>query len=116
MPGVAVIRGTITVVLTSVSPNPISFLDFNSTLRVTLAFGAMLNGTVITCTDTFNPINTTLTLAGINIIHQLLPTLSLNSEFDTEFELNFSAIIFSICKVKSRIQCIKLTIQLTVIT
>ena len=62
--GLPVNRGIFTAVLTSVSPNPTSFLDFNSTLRVTATPEAMLNGTVITCTDTLNPISTILTLAG----------------------------------------------------
>jgi len=55
-------RGIFTATLTTVISNPI--LSLISTLRVTEAPGAMLNGTVITCTDQLNPMNIILTLAG----------------------------------------------------
>ena len=35
-----------------------------STLRVTVTPEAMLNGTVVTCSDQLNPVSITLTLAG----------------------------------------------------
>ena len=49
---------TATLILTP----PLSHLT--STLRVTATPEAMLNGTVITCSDQFNPMSITLTLAG----------------------------------------------------
>ena len=56
-------RGIFTATLTSViSSNPT--LPHTSTLRVTEAPEAMLNGTVITCSDQLNPMNITLILAG----------------------------------------------------
>ena len=39
-------------------------LPLTSTLRVTATPEAMLNGTVVTCSDQFNPVSITLTLAG----------------------------------------------------
>ena len=64
--GVVVVRGVFTATLTSVTPNStiLGSLNFVSTLRVTATPEAMLNGTVITCSDGTNPISTTLTLAG----------------------------------------------------
>ena len=64
MQGLVQNHGIFTAVLTSVSTNPTFHFDFNSSLRVTVTPEVMLNGTVITCTDTLNPISTTLTLAG----------------------------------------------------
>ena len=55
-------RGIFTATLTTVITNPI--LSLISTLRVTEAPEAMLNGTVITCSDQLNPMNITLILAG----------------------------------------------------
>jgi len=55
-------RRIFTATLTSVISNPILSLIF--TLRVTEAPGAMLNGTVITCSDQLNPMSTSFTTAG----------------------------------------------------
>lgn len=64
--GYVLFRGIFTATLTSVTQNPNSYYDLSSTLRVTATPEAMLNGTVIICTDRFRSINTmtTLTLAG----------------------------------------------------
>ena len=55
-------RGIFTATLTTVISNPI--LSLISTLRVTEAPEAMLNGTVITCSDQLNPISTSFNTAG----------------------------------------------------
>ena len=57
-------HGIFTAALISVVPSSSSSSDFTSTLRATVTQEAMLNGTVITCTDLLNPMSTTLTLAG----------------------------------------------------
>ena len=63
--GIPTVRGIFTTTLVSTIPTPTpSLFDFTSTLRVTATPEAMLNGTVITCTDLLNPMSTTLTLAG----------------------------------------------------
>ena len=55
-------RGIFTATLTTVISNPI--LSLISTLRVTEAPEAILNGTVITCSDQLNPMSTSFTTAG----------------------------------------------------
>ena len=57
-------RGIFTATLTFTPP----LADLTSTLRVTVTPEAMLNGTVVTCSDQFNPMSTTLTLAGVFFI------------------------------------------------
>ena len=61
-------RGIFTATLTSESENfnP-SLSDLTSTLRVTATPEAVLNGTVVTCSDQLNPVSVTLTLAGVFI-------------------------------------------------
>ena len=63
-------RGIFTATLISEAPNPTPPLaDLTSTLRVTATPEAMLNGTVITCSDQLNPMSITFTLAGMFIIY-----------------------------------------------
>ena len=58
-------RGIFTATLNSEAPNPTPPLaDLTSTLRVTATPEAMLNGTVVTCSDQLNPVSITLILAG----------------------------------------------------
>ena len=54
------VRGIFTATLTLTPP----LANLTSTLRVTATPEAMLNGTVVTCSDQFNPVSITLTLAG----------------------------------------------------
>ena len=62
-------RGIFTATLISEAANPTPPLaDLTSTLRVTVTQEAMLNGTVVTCSDQLNPVNITLTFAGVFII------------------------------------------------
>ena len=62
-------RGIFTATLISEAANPTPPLaDLTSTLRVTVTPEAMLNGTVVTCSDQLNPVNITLTFAGVFII------------------------------------------------
>ena len=56
-------RGIFTANLTFTPP----LADLTSTLRVTVTPEAILNGTVITCSDQFNPRSITLILAGVFI-------------------------------------------------
>ena len=53
-------RGIFTATLTFTP----ALADLTSTLRVTATPEAMLNGTVVTCSDQVNPVSITLTLAG----------------------------------------------------
>ena len=53
-------HGIFTATLTFTPP----LADLTSTLRVTATPEAMLNGTVVTCSDQLNPVSITLTLAG----------------------------------------------------
>ena len=53
-------RGIFTTTLTFTPP----LSDLTSTLRVTATPEAMLNGTVVMCSDQLNPMSITLTLAG----------------------------------------------------
>ena len=62
--GQMVIRGIFTANLTFTPP----LADLTSTLKVTVTPEAMLNGTVVTCSDQLNPVNITLTFAGVFII------------------------------------------------
>ena len=63
-------RGIFTATLISEAANPTPPLaDLTSTLRVTATVEAMLNGTVITCSDQLNPMSITLTLAGVLIVY-----------------------------------------------
>ena len=58
--GQTIVRGIFTVTL--ISP-------LTSTLRVTTTLEAMLNGTIVTCSDQLNPRSVTLTLAGGFIVY-----------------------------------------------
>ena len=72
--GIPTQRGIFTATLISSIPTPTpSLFDFTSTLRVTATPDpdAMLNGTVITCTDQLNPMSTTLTIAGSSLSYKL---------------------------------------------
>ena len=63
-------RGIFTATLISEAANPTpSLADLTSTLRVTATPEAMLNGTVVTCSDQLNPRNIILTIAGVFIIY-----------------------------------------------
>ena len=63
-------RGNFTATLISEAANPtLPLADLTSTLRVTATPGAMLNGTVVTCSDQLNPMSITLTLAGVFIVY-----------------------------------------------
>ena len=61
--GQMVNRGIFTANLTFTPP----LADLTSTLKVTVTPEAMLNGTVVTCSDQFNPRSITLILAGVFI-------------------------------------------------
>ena len=61
--GQMVNRGIFTATLTFTPP----LANFTSTLRVTATSEAMLNGTVVTCSDQFNHMNIILILAGVFI-------------------------------------------------
>ena len=58
-------RGTFTAALILTPP----LANLTSTLRVTATLEAMLNGTVVTCSDQLNPRSITLTLAGMFIVY-----------------------------------------------
>ena len=58
--GQVINRGIFTATLIRTPP----LASLTSTLRVTATPEAMLNGTVVTCSDQFNPMSITLTLAG----------------------------------------------------
>ena len=63
-------RGIFTATLISEAANPTPPLaDLTSTLRVTATPQAMLNGTVVTCSDQFNPRSITFTIAGVFIFY-----------------------------------------------
>ena len=62
-------RGIFTATLISEAANPTPPLaDLTSSLRVNTTLEAMLNGTVVTCSDQINPVNITLTFAGVFIV------------------------------------------------
>ena len=58
---------TATLISETENSNP-SLADLTSTLRANATSVAMLNGTVVTCSDQLNPVNIILTLAGVFIV------------------------------------------------